>query len=118
MHRTLDKVAQAIYDKKGFNIIAIDVRGISSLTDYFLIAEGNVERHVKALSTIVYDNLAESKLKPLFVEGMQEGDWIVMDYGDFIIHLFTTEMRQRYALEEVWKKGKIVDLNIKLGKDE
>lgn len=112
MTKLLDTVAQAIYDKKGFNIIALDVRGISTLSDYFIIAEGNVERHVKALCTIVQDKLEELGYKPLFVDGLQEGDWIVLDYGSFVIHLFTSELRERYSLEKVWTKGKIVNLNL------
>src|ERR1700744_5701031 len=104
MHKlinTLDIIAQIIYDKKGFNILALDVRGICTMTDYFLIAEGSVARHVKALSHVVIDQLADIGLQPLHVEGQQEGDWIVLDYGDFVVHLFTPELREKYTLEEV-----------------
>lgn len=114
--KILDTIAQAIFDKKGFNILALDVRGISTMADYFLIAEGNVERHVKALSYSIKDELAELDLHPLHTEGEKEGDWIVMDYGDFVIHLFTPELREKYTLEQLWKKAKIVDLDIAVGK--
>lgn len=112
MLKILNLIAQTIYDKKGQNSIALDVRGICTLTDYFFVAEGSVDRHVKALSWAVQEKLAEKGYKLLFSEGEQEGDWIVLDYGDFMIHLFTQELRELYALEEVWKEGKIVDLTI------
>lgn len=110
--RLLDAVSQSIFDKKGFNIIALDVRGISTMTDYYIIAEGNVERHVRALSNAVTDAMHQKGRKPLFIEGLKENDWIVIDFGDFIVHLFIPELREKYALENLWKEAKIVDLQI------
>jgi ribosome-associated protein len=111
--KKLNDIAQAIYDKKGFNILVLDVRSICSMTDYFVIAEGTVDRHVKALSQAITDELAKQGQHPLYVEGQQEGDWIVLDYGDFVIHLFIPDLREKYALEELWQKGQIVDVQIK-----
>lgn len=111
--KQLDLIAQAIFDKKGFNILALDVRGISTMTDYFLIAEGTVDRHVQTLGRFVLDTLEENGIKPLHVDGMQSGDWIVIDYGDVIVHLFVEELREKYALEELWKESRIIDLNIR-----
>lgn len=113
----LNNVAQAIFDKKGFNIMALDVRGVSSLTDYYIIAEGNVDRHVKALGRAVYDELLPAGYKPLHIEGDKTGDWEVMDYGEFIIHLFMPEFREKYALEDLWKEAKIIDLEIDISKE-
>jgi ribosome-associated protein len=110
--KILNTLAQLIYDKKGANILVLDVRNICTMTDYFLIAEGNVDRHVKALSRALMDQLDEMGHAPLHVEGQQEADWIVLDYSDFVIHLFIPELREKYALEEVWKEGKIVDVQI------
>lgn len=108
----LNRIAQAIYDKKGFNILVLDVREICTMTDYFIIAEGTVDRHVKALSQTIVDELARRGLEPLHIEGQQEGDWVVLDYGDFVIHLFIPELREKYALEELWQEGQIVDVKI------
>lgn len=108
----LNKIAQALYDKKGFNILCLDVRGISSLADYVIIAEGNIDRHIKALSTSVRNVLRDMGLKPLFVEGESTGDWIVIDFSEVVIHLFVSDLREKYALEELWSKAKIVDLEI------
>lgn len=108
----LDTVAQAIFDKKGSNILCLDVRGISSLTDYVIIAEGNVDKHVIALAQTIIDALKEKGLRPIFTEGMQNGDWVVLDYLEFMVHLFMPGLRDKYQLEQLWKEGKIVDLHI------
>ncbi len=107
----LNTIAQAIYDKKGFNITAIDVQKNSSLTDYFIIAEGSVERHVLALSDTIKQIVKESGSQVLHMDGDRSGDWVVMDCGEIYIHLFVPKMREMYALEEVLE-GDIVDLKI------
>lgn len=109
----LDGIAQVIYDKKGSNILALDVRNHSSLTEYFVFAEGNVERHVAALARALTDDQA-LKLKLYHIEGLQNPDWVVVDFGHIIVHLMTQEVRETYNLELIWKVGSIVDLNIKL----
>lgn len=105
-------IAQAISDKKGENIIIIDVREVCSFTDYFIFAEGTVPRHVCALADHVEKSLKELGRTPSHKEGMQEGDWVVLDFLDIIVHILTPEMRAFYALEEVWNKGKIVSIDI------
>ncbi|MBA3958322.1 MAG: ribosome silencing factor [Parachlamydiaceae bacterium] len=109
---TLNAIAQAIYDKKGSNILALDVRGISSLTDYVIIAEGNVDRHLIAILYAIKEKLHKAGLSPMYVEGERSGDWIVADYGEIVIHLFQTEYREKYALENLWRKAGIIDLEI------
>lgn len=116
MIKLLNEIAQHIYEKKGFNILVLDVQGISNMTDYFLIAEGNVDRHVRALCKMIIDFLAEKGIRPYLVDGENEGDWVVLDYSDFVIHLFIPELREKYALEEVWRQGKIVDVEIVVSK--
>ncbi len=106
---TLSQIAQTVYDKKGFNILALDVRNISSITDYLLIAEGNVDRHVSAIAHAI---MGEVKEHPLHVEGLESGDWVVIDYGNVIIHLFQPGFRDKYSLEKLWQEGGIVDLEI------
>lgn len=116
--KDLNRIAQVIFDKKGFNILVLDVRKVSTMTDYFILAEGTVDRHVKALSEAIVDDLALRGLHPSHMEGQQEGDWVVLDYADFIIHLFIPELREKYALEELWHEGQIVDVTIDLTKPE
>jgi len=108
----LNTIAQAIFDKKGINIIALDVRELSSLTDFLLIAEGNVERHVSALSYEIQEKLKEEGEIPIYVEGEQCGDWVVIDYINVMVHLFTPALREKFQLETLWKSAKIIDLDI------
>ncbi|NGX63959.1 MAG: Ribosomal silencing factor RsfS [Candidatus Anoxychlamydiales bacterium] len=112
--KLINIIAQIIYDKKGFNILALDVKGISTICDYIIIAEGNVDRHIRAIANEVVQELKELKEKPFHVEGLQESDWVVLDYLDVIVHLFKPGMREIYALENLWKDGKIIDLKIKV----
>lgn len=112
MKKILNAVAQTIFDKKGFNIIALDVKGLSSLTDYIIVAEGNIDRHVKAIGNAVSHTLREEKNPAWHIEGDKVGDWVVIDAGDVIIHLMTPELREKYGIEFLWKEAKIVDLDI------
>lgn len=108
----LNTIAQAIFDKKGFNILVLDVRKISTMADYFIIAEGNVDKHVRAISKGIIEITNEMKIPLWHVEGDKSADWVVVDYGDIVIHLFIPELRERYALEELWKGAEIVDVKI------
>lgn len=113
--KKLNIVSQTIFDKKGTNILALDVRNISTMSDYCIIAEGSVGRHVKALCTAIKHSMEDQGMTLFHCDGEQEGDWIVMDYQDIVIHLFTPDMRLKYALEDLWKKAKIVDVEINIG---
>jgi ribosome-associated protein len=105
----LEEIVKAIQDKKGFNILVLDVQEISTLTYYFVIAEGRVERHLKAISDEVIDRMEKVGRRPYHVEGIGDGDWAVVDFGDIMIHLFKPTVREKYGLEEVWRESKIVD---------
>ncbi len=112
MKKILNAVAQTIFDRKGFNIIALDVKGLSSLTDFLIIAEGNIDRHVKAIGSSVVQTLNEVNNPAWHIEGDKVGDWLVIDAGDVIVHLLTPELREKYGIEFLWKDAKIVDLDI------
>jgi len=108
----LDTIAQTIFDKKGINILVLDLRGISTLADFVVIAEGNVDRHVIAISHAVEETLKKLGIKPVYVEGMRSGDWVVLDYLQIMVHIFMPGLRDKYQLESLWKAGKIVDVHI------
>lgn len=114
----LNGIAQAIFDKKGMNILVLDVRDTCSMTDFFVIAEGTVDRHVRALSHVVVDFLDKQRISPLHLEGEREGDWVVIDYGDIVVHLFTPELREKYSLESLWREAKIVDVKLMIHPNE
>lgn len=108
----LNIIAQIIFDKKGFNILALDVKGLSSIADFIIIAEGNVDRHVKAIAEAIIDDLKKEGVAPYRVEGKVGGDWIIIDYHGILVNLFMPGLRDRYQLEKLFSKGQIVDLKI------
>ena len=108
----LNRIAQAIFDKKGMNILGLDVRGVSSMTDFVIIAEGNVDRHVVAIAQAVLEVLKQEGQQPIHVEGLQTGDWVVIDFLDIMVHLIMPGLREKYRLEDLWKDGQLLDLTI------
>ena len=108
----LNAVAQTIFNKKGFNILVLDGRKFSSLTDYIVIAEGSVDRHVISIAQAVDEALKELGLSPVYKEGCKIGDWVILDYFQFMVHVFTPGVREKYYLEELWREADIVDVSI------
>lgn len=104
-------ITKVIEDKKGNNPVVLDVRSISTLTDYFVFAEGNVNVHVNAIANAIIETMKEHRVSPLRVEGAHS-DWIVLDYGFIIIHLFVASIRELYCLEELWRDGFIITSNL------
>jgi len=109
--KDLDLVAQAIFDKKGFNIFVMDVRELTTLTDFFVIAEGNVDRHVLAIGDAVVEEMEKAGHEAYLIEGRDHPEWMVLDFGDVFVHLFTPVAREKYQLEKLWN-GKIIDVTI------
>lgn len=97
--------AAAAIDKKGEDVIILDVRGICSFTDYFVIASGRSTRHVQGLADAIDAALRSKKLKSTNTEGLQEGHWVLLDYDDVVVHLFYWETRPFYNLEGLWHDG-------------
>ncbi len=93
----------AAADKKAEDIVIIDLRGISSYTDFFVLCSANSEPQLKAVANSIQDSLRDDHgLKPKAIDGFPVSQWIVVDYGDVIVHLFHHELRERYALEDLW----------------
>lgn len=101
---------KALEDKKGINIKAIDISNISIMADYFLIASGSNIKQVQAIADNVIEKLAENKIHPKQVEGYNAANWILIDCGDVIVHVFDKDSRDFYDLERIWQDGKYVDL--------
>jgi ribosome-associated protein len=98
----------ALSEKKGENIILLDVHDITSFTDYFIICNGTSNRMLKALADGILEKTKDEFKKKNRLQGSGEAGWIVLDYGDIVVHLFDEELRKYYNLEELWKEGKIV----------
>lgn len=96
------KAAKVMDNKKAVDPVIIDVSGKSSFADYLLIASGNSERQVDSLAGDVEEALGKDGILPKGIEGKKESGWILMDFGDIIVNVFTNEQRERYNLEKVW----------------
>ena len=110
----MDKIIKTIYnaigDKKGENIRVFDISELTVISDYFVIASGNNENQVKAIA----DNITEQLLKehnitPRQIEGYNSANWILLDYSNYVIHIFDKEQRSFYNLEKIWCDGKELD---------
>jgi ribosome-associated protein len=100
----LVKVAAIAADsKQGEDLVALDVSGPLPLTDVFLLVTGRNERNVLAIAAEIEDKLIEFGAKPLRREGRQEGRWVLLDFGDIVVHVFHEEDRMYYSLERLWK---------------
>ena len=102
----IKSVVQILDERKARDIVAIDIRGISPVTDYVVIATANVDRHAKFLAKNLKDDLKEQGLELARAEGMGKGDWVVMDFFEIMVHIFTPEMREKYQIEKLWSDGK------------
>ena len=112
--QSIDKVnliAKCLDDKKGRRIMALDVGALTSISDYFVIASGGSQTQVKALADNVADKLAENGLMPVHIEGYSAGTWILIDYSDVVVHIFTDEMREFYNIERLWTDAKEISLD-------
>jgi ribosome silencing factor RsfS/YbeB/iojap len=98
-------------EKKAINVRLLDVRGLSSLTDYLLLASGRSDRQVQAVAESVHLGLKkEHATLPLGVEGMKEGRWVLIDYGDVMVHVFQEPVRDFYDLDGLWSEAAEVDI--------
>jgi ribosome-associated protein len=103
-------VADAISDKKGLDIEILEVGDLLAITEVFVIASGTSRTHVRAVSEGVEEALAESiDRKPLRREGTDQGEWVLLDYGDIVVHLFQPEQREYYGLERLWRDAPRVE---------
>ena len=93
---------KASLTKTGEELVVLDLRGIASFTDFFIIMHGNSSRQNKAIYENIAMELKKENIKPLSIEGKERADWILMDFGSFIVHVFSREVREYYSLEKLW----------------
>ena len=103
-------IYNAIEDRKGEDIRVLDISGVSDMADYFIIASGNNKNQVQAIADNVNEAMLENRLELKQTEGYNTAGWILMDYGDIIVHVFSKEERLFYDLERIWRDGKTVDI--------
>lgn len=101
-------IVDVIEDRQGSEIVLMDLRTISLLADYFIIASAESRRQMRALVDTVQETLHKQKVNPLRIEGTPESGWLILDYGSVVVHLFDPEAREFYKLEQLWKNAPIV----------
>jgi ribosome-associated protein len=99
---TARALAEAAVDRKAERVLALDVSGLTSFTEGFVIASGTSDRHVRAVADAVVERAAALGREPLGVEGLEGGDWVLIDLDDVIVHVFQREKREHYDLERLW----------------
>lgn len=106
IRRTLN----AGWEKKALDLTVLDLREIASFTDFFVIATGTNKRQVQAISDEVVEQLKRSGTRAARVEGYQTAEWILVDYGDFVVHVFDEKARRFYDLERLWREARRIDV--------
>jgi len=102
-----------VSEKKAEDVVAIDLRGISSFTDFFIVCSGTSEPHLKAIVSELRDRLiGDHGIKPLAVDGFPISQWVVADYSDVVVHIFNHEKRAFYSLEDLWSDAPRLKLKL------
>jgi ribosome-associated protein len=107
--RRRELIHDALHDAKAQDVATIDVRKVSHFTDYLMVASGTSTRHVASIADKVREKLAEHGVKPSGMEGKSAGDWVLLDYGDVVVHVMRPQVRDFYNLEKLWSEGKRVE---------
>lgn len=100
----------ASLEKKARNVVVLNVQALSSFTDYFILLSGTSSRQVQAISAAIRENLRQQRILPLGVEGEAGGQWVLLDYGDVVIHVFYEPIREFYDLERLWSEAPRMDI--------
>jgi ribosome-associated protein len=98
----VQRAARACADNKADRVVILDLHDVSDMTDYFVIANGTSDTHVRALGAHVVEELARVGQRPYHEEGLTKGRWVLLDYVDFVVHLFHPSLRDFYQLERLW----------------
>ncbi|ASR41051.1 ribosome silencing factor [Ligilactobacillus agilis] len=107
----LETVVKAADSKRAEEIVALDVANVSLLADYFVIMQANSERQVKAIADEIEEKVAAAGVQVRDIEGKNAANWVLLDFGDVVVHVFRTETRQFYNLEKLWAEAPLVDVS-------
>ena len=106
----VDQYVKAVVSMKASEVVVLDLQGLSSFADTFIICSGRSHRQVSAIAEFVEQNLKAKGIKPLGIEGLREGHWVLMDYGDIVIHIFLEPIRTFYDLEGLWSDARRIEV--------
>jgi len=118
MIESLKIAVNAADDKKAHDLVILDISQIASFADHFLICTGDSARQMQAIADEVEKRLKAEGVRPAHVEGYQNSEWILMDYGDMVVHIFSRNARVYYDLERLWRDGKRIDADALVEKRE
>ena len=102
------RAASIALDHKANDVLVLSLKGVSDMTDYFIIASGTSDTHVRSLGESIEEGLKQSGTTPHHVEGLRQGRWVLLDYVDFVVHLFHPSLRTFYQLERLWSDAEVV----------
>lgn len=102
MTPVLERATTLAADRKGTDMLVLDLRGISNATDFFLLVSGTSDMHVRAIAEHIIEELKKEGVRPSHVEGLRTGRWVLIDYIDFVVHVFHPAAREFYQLERLW----------------
>ncbi|MGD9022467.1 MAG: ribosome silencing factor [Deltaproteobacteria bacterium] len=108
--QTLDPYVRAVTGMKALNVVILDLRGLASFADTFIICSGRSHRQVSAIAEFIEQQLKEKGIQALGIEGLREGHWVLMDYGDVVIHVFFEPVRMFYDLEGLWSDARRIEV--------
>ncbi len=102
------RIVELAEDKKAADIVLLDLAGLTTMADYFVICSGGSERQLEAIATGIIGNLRDERIKPIGREGTAASHWILVDFGSIIVHIFTPPERDYYGLEKHWSEARII----------
>lgn len=105
-------LAQTAHDKKAEDIVVIDVRGLSSFTDFFVVMSGRSTRHVQGLADAIGAHMRKKRISQFSAEGYNEGQWVLLDYNDVVVHIFYHESRKFYDIEGLWHDAPRLEIDV------
>jgi ribosome-associated protein len=105
------KAVRAALDKKAVDVVVLDLRNTAAFTDFFVLCSGLSQRQVKAIADGVEEALRAAKVRPAHVEGYDRADWVLMDFFNFIVHVFTPQTREFYSLERLWGDAERIEVS-------
>jgi ribosome-associated protein len=110
MTPSLREAVRAAQDRKALELDILDLKEVSSFTDFFLICSGTSRRHTQAICDAIVEQLEKSGISPAHTEGYAQAEWVLLDYLSFVVHVFSQRARQFYDLERLWKNAKKVSV--------
>jgi ribosome-associated protein len=110
MNEALKIAFDAVDDKKGMDVVALDISAVATFTDCFLLCSGDSTRQIQAIADEVERKMAAGGFRPAHIEGYANAEWVLMDYLDLVVHIFSKKARAYYDLERLWRDAKILDV--------